>query len=68
MNPADERGPAIDGLRRVGHPVIIALQLQVERLEREVGELTTERGWLATIVDGIRAAVLYTVVLPKLGS
>ena len=68
MNPADERGPAIDGLRRVGHPVIVALQLQVERLEREVGELDAERLDLATIVDGIRAAVLYTVVLPNVGN
>ena len=68
MNPADERGPAIDGLRRVGHPVIIALQLQVERLEREIAELDAERLDLATIVDGIKAAVLHTVVLPKLGT
>ena len=68
MNPADERGPTIDGLRRVGHPVIVALQLQVERLEREIAELNTERGRLTTIIDGIKAAVLYTVVLPKLGT
>ena len=68
MNPADERGPAIDGEPRVGHPVIVALQLQVERLEREVAELDAEQLDLATIVDGIKAAVLYTVVLPKLGS
>ena len=68
MNPADERAPAIDGEPREGHPVIVALQLQVERLEREVGELDAERQAMATIVDGIKAAVLYTVVLPKLGS
>ena len=68
MNGADERGPAIDGEPRVGHPVIVALQLQVERLEREVGELTTEKGNLTTIIDGIKATVLHTVVLPKLGS
>jgi len=68
MNPADERGPAIDGEPRVGHPVIVALQLQVERLEREVAELDAEQLDLATIVDGIKAAVLYTVVLPNLGS
>ena len=67
MNPADERGPAIDGEPRVGHPVIVALQLQVERLEREVGELDAERLDLATIVDGIKAAVLHTVVLPNVG-
>ena len=67
MNPADERGPAIDGLRRVGHPVIIALQLQVERLEREVGELATERDRLTTIVGQIKEAVLHTVVLPNVG-
>ena len=67
MNPADERGPAIDGEPRVAHPVIVALQLQVERLEREVGELDAERLDLATIVDGIKAAVLHTVVLPNVG-
>ena len=67
MNPADERGPTIDGEPRVGHPVIVALQLQVERLEREVAELDAEQLDLATIVDGIKAAVLYTIVLPKLG-
>ena len=68
MNPADERGPAIDGEPRVGHPVIVALQLQVERLERELAELTTEKGNLTTIIDGIKAAVLHTVVLPNLGT
>ena len=68
MNGADERGPAIDGEPRVGHPVIVALQLQVERLEREIAELDAERLDLATIVDGIKAAVLHTVVLPNLGS
>lgn len=68
MNGADERGPAIDGEPREGHPVIVALQLQVERLEREIAELDAERLDLATIVDGIKAAVLHTVVLPNLGS
>ena len=68
MNGADERGPAISGEPREGHPVIVALQLQVERLEREVGELTTEKGNLTTIIDGIKAAVLHTVVLPTLGT
>ena len=44
------------------------LRLRAERLEREVAELTTEKGNLTTIIDGIKAAVLHTVVLPNLGT
>ena len=66
MNAADERGPAITGEPRDGHPVIVALSLQVERLEREVGTLTAERADLGAKVDGVKALLLHTIELPKL--
>ena len=47
--------------------MLVALRLRAECLEREIAELTAEKTRLATIVDGIKQAVLNIVVLPKMG-
>ena len=44
------------------------LAAQIELLERTVAELKAERAELAAIVDAIKATVLESIVLPKLGT
>ena len=48
-------------------PVVEGLRLQVERLEREVGDLEAEKAVLVAKLDEVKQLVLNTVVLPRIG-
>jgi len=49
-------------------PRVVALRLQVERLEREVAELTAQVVPLRETMAAIREVVSETVYLPGLGN